>query len=179
MGVAAAIVKLVALIQWMRSQSINENFALVPFTSAVEICIFLITTSVPAIHPLLRKFNNRVLSKISYSSLSKMHSYVWFSKGRSGHHHSCPESGSPRQLRPACKDTFFFKKSMGSSVDSEQSECKCGFHLLSTISTVSEPSLAFLGSQTETYVSRRSRLGDEGSRPPSLFTHWERSSRYE
>ena len=42
------------IIHWMRSSDISWNYALIPFLSNMEACVALMTTSAPAILPLLR-----------------------------------------------------------------------------------------------------------------------------
>ena len=53
-SVICAIVRMVALIVWIRSADISWNYPLIPFLSNMEACVALITSSVPAIYPLFR-----------------------------------------------------------------------------------------------------------------------------
>ncbi|MCJ1227474.1 hypothetical protein MMC12_004130 [Toensbergia leucococca] len=52
--VIASLVRLNAFIIWINSDDISWNFALIPFLSSIEVCIALVTSSVPAIYPLFR-----------------------------------------------------------------------------------------------------------------------------
>ena len=54
-SVVCAIVRMAALIIWMRSVDISWNYPLIPFLSNMEVCVGLMTSSVPAIYPLFRR----------------------------------------------------------------------------------------------------------------------------
>ncbi|KAF6230615.1 hypothetical protein HO173_011152 [Letharia columbiana] len=54
-SVVCAIVRMASLIIWMRSIDISWNYPLVPFLSNMEVCVGLMTSSVPAIYPLFRR----------------------------------------------------------------------------------------------------------------------------
>lgn len=54
-SVICAIVRMASLIIWMRSADISWNYILIPFLANMEVCVGLMTSSVPAIYPLFRK----------------------------------------------------------------------------------------------------------------------------
>ncbi|KAM0800927.1 hypothetical protein BDR22DRAFT_888942 [Usnea florida] len=54
-SVTCAIVRMASLIIWMRSVDISWNYPLIPFLSNMEVCVGLMTSSVPAIYPLFRR----------------------------------------------------------------------------------------------------------------------------
>lgn len=54
-SVVCALVRMASLIIWMRSVDISWNYPLIPFLSNMEVCVGLMTSSVPAIYPLFRR----------------------------------------------------------------------------------------------------------------------------
>ena len=50
-----SILRLSSIIVWVNSSDISWNFPLIPFFTTLEACVALITSSVPAIYPFLRK----------------------------------------------------------------------------------------------------------------------------
>ena len=54
-SVVCALVRMASLIIWMRSIDISWNYPLIPFLANMEVCIGLMTSSVPAIYPLFRR----------------------------------------------------------------------------------------------------------------------------
>ncbi|KAF6225245.1 hypothetical protein HO133_010442 [Letharia lupina] len=54
-SVVCAIVRMASLIIWMRSIDISWNYPLIPFLSNMEVCVGIMTSSVPAIYPLFRR----------------------------------------------------------------------------------------------------------------------------
>ena len=63
-SVVCALVRLSSLVIWLRSDDISWNYPLIPFLSNMEVCVGLMTSSVPAIYPLFRTSQRR---KQSYS----------------------------------------------------------------------------------------------------------------
>lgn len=62
-SVVCALVRLASQIIWMRSVDISWNYPLIPFLANLEVCVGMMTSSVPAIYPLFR----RTERKPSYS----------------------------------------------------------------------------------------------------------------
>lgn len=58
-SVTCSILRLAFTILWVKSSDISWNYPLIPFFSNMEACVALITTSVPAILPLLRPTRSR------------------------------------------------------------------------------------------------------------------------
>ena len=58
-SVVCAIVRLASLVIWMRSVDISWNYPLIPFLANMEVCVGLMTSSVPAIYPLFRSFERK------------------------------------------------------------------------------------------------------------------------
>ena len=54
-SVVCAFVRMAWLIIWMRSADISWNWPLIPFLANTEVCVGLMTSSVPAIYPLFRR----------------------------------------------------------------------------------------------------------------------------
>lgn len=54
-SVVCAIVRMASLIIWWRSADISWNYILIPFLANMEVCVGMITSSVPAIYPLFRR----------------------------------------------------------------------------------------------------------------------------
>lgn len=54
-SVICAIVRMCSLFIWMRSADISWNYALIPFLANMEVCVGMMTSSVPAIYPLFRR----------------------------------------------------------------------------------------------------------------------------
>ena len=59
-SVVCALVRMASLILWMRSIDISWNYPLIPFLANMEVCVGLMTSSVPAIYPLFRRSERRV-----------------------------------------------------------------------------------------------------------------------
>ena len=53
-SVICAVVRMCSLVIWMQSADISWNYALIPFLANMEVCVGMITSSVPAIYPLFR-----------------------------------------------------------------------------------------------------------------------------
>lgn len=58
-SVVCAFVRMASLVIWMRSVDVSWNYPLVPFLANMEVCIGLMTSSVPAIYPLFRRSERR------------------------------------------------------------------------------------------------------------------------
>ena len=58
-SVVCAIVRLASLIIWVRSVDISWNYFLIPFLANMEVCVCMMTSSVPAIFPLFRKVERK------------------------------------------------------------------------------------------------------------------------
>ena len=58
-SVVCALVRMASLILWMRSIDISWNYPLIPFLANMEVCVGLMTSSVPAIYPLFRRSERR------------------------------------------------------------------------------------------------------------------------
>ena len=58
-SVVCALVRMASLILWMRSVDISWNYPLIPFLANMEVCVGVMTSSVPAIYPLFRKSERR------------------------------------------------------------------------------------------------------------------------
>ena len=54
-AVIASCVRLSSLILWIRSPDISWNYPLIPLLCMIQSCVALVTSSLPAIYPLLRK----------------------------------------------------------------------------------------------------------------------------
>ncbi|CAD6564939.1 MAG: hypothetical protein ASARMPREDX12_004514 [Alectoria sarmentosa] len=54
-SVVCCIVRMTSLVVWIRSADISWNYPLIPFLANMEVCVGLITSSVPAIYPLFRR----------------------------------------------------------------------------------------------------------------------------
>ena len=59
MAVVCALVRMASMVIWLRSVDVSWNYPLVPFLANMEVCIGLITSSVPAIYPLFRRSERR------------------------------------------------------------------------------------------------------------------------
>lgn len=172
----------------MKSSNINQNFALVPFTSAVEACVFLITMSVPAIHPLLRKAVIPLQSRLQSFNLTKLSSMFSSSTGsrngtKDSRDVSMPRSISAQDLRPdACKHGYSTEIYADSMTDKDTVHSS-GERTL-TPSTLSQ-SLTVLdcaaypmatlrpASLLSTKYSQPTTSTQENLNRPDLFTHWE------
>ncbi len=58
-SVVCALVRMASLIIWIRSVDISWNYPLIPFLANMEVCVGLMTSSVPAIYPLFRRSERR------------------------------------------------------------------------------------------------------------------------
>lgn len=176
----------------MKSSNINQNFALVPFTSAVEACVFLITMSIPAIHPLVRKAINPLRARFqsfSFTRLSSMFS-SFPSSNRSGTKNSntasLPRSTSVQDLRPdAHKHGYSIEIYAGSTAEKdtmhtsgERAFTPSSQNQSSTTSEFAAYPMTTLRPDS-TYSSRFSQAITDVQDPsvkPDLFTHWEDSA---
>ena len=58
-SVVCATIRMASLVIWMRSVDISWNYPLIPFLANMEVCVGLMTSSVPAIYPLFRRSDRR------------------------------------------------------------------------------------------------------------------------
>ena len=58
-SVVCALVRMASLVIWIRSVDISWNYDLVPFLANMEVCVGIMTSSVPAIYPLFRRLERK------------------------------------------------------------------------------------------------------------------------
>ena len=93
-AVIASCIRVGALILWVRSSDISWNYPLIPLLCMIQICVALVTSSLPAIYPLLRKPTPEQITRRQ----SRMHDLeaekAWNSQGS-----TLNQSGNDRRSR--------------------------------------------------------------------------------
>ncbi|KAL8788046.1 MAG: hypothetical protein Q9195_007512 [Heterodermia aff. obscurata] len=79
-AVIASCVRVSALVLWIRSTDISWNYPLLPLLCMIQSCVALVTSSLPAIYPLLRKPTPEQIARRQSRMADLDHEKAWNSQ---------------------------------------------------------------------------------------------------